>query len=192
LRDGGLLSDAGTDAAICRASERDALGPFFEDGSPTRALIAALDEPGDRLFIEGSLVDVADCARPLSGYVVDVWQADVDGAYHAANSSDFRLRGRVVTGADGRFAFETIKPGFYETAGGPRPAHLHVRVYTADGVDRLVTQLYFAGDEFLGLADGCQPPTCFSGDPDRILDLAPTRVSGRDGLLGRVRLVVPA
>ena len=157
-----------------------------------RMVIAAPDEAGERLLVEGSLLDAADCARPLAGYLIDVWQADVDGNYHAAGASGHRLRGRIATGADGRFALETIKPGFYETGAWPRPAHLLLRVYAPDGGDRLVTQIYFAGDAFLGAADSCGPPTCFSNDPDRIMTLEPARVGGRDGLRGALRLVVAA
>lgn len=186
--DGG--SDSGSDAGACAATGEDALGPFYEDGSPSRMVIAASGEPGERLLVRGALVDVRDCVTPLSGYLVDIWQADADGNYHAAGTTDHRLRGRVVTGADGGFAFETIVPGSYETSAGPRPAHLHARIFAPDGADRLITQLYFEGDPHLGAADGCQPPTCFSDDPARILPLRPGRVGERDGLLTEVRLVV--
>jgi len=190
--DAGLALDAGApDAGACEPTQADALGPFYEGGAPERMVIAAADEPGDRLLVQGALVDAADCVRPLAGYTVDIWQADVDGRYYDAGL-EYRLRGRMITAADGTFAVETIKPGFYETAAGPRPAHLHARVWTPDGADRLVTQLYFEGDEFLGAADGCQPPTCFSGDPARVLRLEPARIGGVEGLRGRVRLVVGA
>lgn len=188
--DGAAIDGAAIDggAETCAPTHHDALGPFFEGGAPSRAELAPLDEPGDRLFVQGRLVD-ARC-RPLSGFVLDVWQADVEGNYPSAADSGFRLRGRVTTDADGTFALESIVPGYYETGAGPRPAHLHVRVWTADGVDRLVTQLYFAGDPFLGDADSCGPPTCFSGDADRVLTLEPARVNGRDGVLARPRLVL--
>lgn len=185
------LDGGGPDAGACEPTQADALGPFFESGAPNRMVIAAADEPGDRLLVEGSLVDSVDCVRPLSGYTIDIWQADVNGVYYGTGAG-YRLRGRMTTAADGTFAVETIKPGFYETSSGPRPAHLHARVWTPGGAERLVTQLYFEGDAFLGPADGCQPPTCFSGDPARVLRLEPARVRGVDGLRGAIRLAVPA
>jgi protocatechuate 3,4-dioxygenase beta subunit len=181
----------GTDAGVCEATEEDALGPFYESGAPMRMMIAGPEEPGDRLLVEGSLADLANCSIALAGYTIDLWQADAAGNYYAAGSSDYRLRGRIVTGSDGRFAFETIKPGYYETTTGPRPAHFHLRVFAPGGGDRLVTQIYFEGDPFLGPNDGCQPPTCHSNDPARILALEPALVSGRAGYRTSLRLVTP-
>lgn len=189
--DGGM-PDAGWDAGVCAPTERDALGPFYESGAPMRMMIATPREAGERLLVQGTLYDVADCRRALSGYVVDVWQADAAGNYYAAGSTDYRLRGRIVTGSDGGFAFETIKPGFYNTAAGPRPAHLHLRVFDPSGNDKLVTQIYFEGDQYLGVNDGCQPPTCNSDDPARILRLDPAMVSGQMGFRSHLRLVTPS
>jgi protocatechuate 3,4-dioxygenase beta subunit len=52
-----------------------------------------------------------------------------------------------MTGADGSYRFETIKPGAYPA--GPntiRPSHIH---FDLSGThDRLVTQMYFDGDPY--------------------------------------------
>jgi protocatechuate 3,4-dioxygenase beta subunit len=186
--DAGAMVDAGPE--VCELSERDALGPFYEGGAPMRTMIALPTEPGDRLLVQGTLVDVADCRTPLGGYIVDIWQADAEGNYYMAGTTDYRLRGRIATGPDGRFSFETIKPGWYMTTAGPRPAHLHARIFTPGGMDRLVTQIYFEGDEFLGPNDGCQPPTCFSGDPLRTMRLEPAKVGGVNGFRSQLRLIV--
>jgi protocatechuate 3,4-dioxygenase beta subunit len=52
---------------------------------------------------------------------------------------------RRTTDAAGRYAFRTIKPGRYPTPDEEmRPPHIH---FTVEGrIDRLVTQLYFAGE----------------------------------------------
>lgn len=169
----------------CSPTTRDAEGPYFQGGSPKRALqIAEASEPGVRLVVEGHLVG-PDC-KALRGYSVDVWQADASGNYYDAASSSYRLRGKVVTDSLGRYRFETILPARYTDAGGTRPAHLHWKILTPQGNTLLTTQLYFAGDPWLGQADYCtRARTCNSSDPKRALSLADAVVSGQAGKKAR-------
>lgn len=167
----------------CRLTSRDATGPYYEAGSPVRTTtrIAALNEPGVRLAIEGRLLG-PDCRTLLKGYALDVWQADNDGNYYDAWASSYRLRGKVLTDSLGRYRLETILPGRYGDSAGIRPAHLHVRMLTPGGNILLTTQLYFAGDPYLGQADYCtRSRTCNSGDPARALVLRNAWVSGKAG-----------
>ena len=181
----GLDGNVADGAVRCDPTQSDAIGPFFEPGSPARAMVAAANEPGERILFAG-LVIGRDC-EPLPNRIVDLWQADLSGEYYGGVGDDFRLRGHVTTDARGAFTFETIKPGNYGTAAGPRPAHLHVQVRD-DRAVQLTTQIYFRGDPYLGAVDGCQPPTCFSGDPLRILDLVP--MDGTDLLVAESRLII--
>lgn len=162
---------------VCRATRSDVLGPFFVPGAPSRAKIAADEEPGERIVLSGR-VFTDDCATPLVGALLDIWQADKDGVYHDAGAN-FRLRGQVLTDAEGRFMVETIKPGNYTLAADVwRPAHIH---FTASmpGHRPVTTQLYFKGDPFLPPNDGCT--TCGSDDADRVIDLAGDAVTGWTG-----------
>jgi protocatechuate 3,4-dioxygenase beta subunit len=169
----------------CSPTTRDAEGPYFQAGSPQRALqIAETGEPGVRLLVEGHLVG-PDC-KALKGYSVDVWQADATGNYYDAATSSYRLRGKVVTDTLGRYRFETILPARYTDAGGTRPAHLHWKILTPQGNTLLTTQLYFAGDPWLGQADYCtRARTCNSSDVKRALALADAVVSGQAGKKAR-------
>jgi catechol 1,2-dioxygenase len=167
----------------CRATSRDATGPYFEAGSPVRTTtrIAALSEPGTRLLIEGRLFG-PDCRTLLKGYALDVWQADDDGNYYDALATSYRLRGKILTDSLGRYRLETIMPGRYGDSAGIRPAHIHVRMLTPGGNILLTTQLYFAGDPYLGQADYCtRSRTCNSADPARALVLRNAVVSGTAG-----------
>lgn len=123
---------AGPLAAACaRATPPNAEGPFFKPGSPRRTSLIEPGVEGRRFVLEG-LVTTRGC-RPVPGMVVDLWHADASGEY---DNRGWRLRGHQVTGADGRWRFETILPGHYPG----RPRHYHVKVGS------LTTQLYFPDD----------------------------------------------
>jgi protocatechuate 3,4-dioxygenase beta subunit len=185
LFEGDLAVDQ-QELRACRATTRDAEGPYFTSGSPRRALrIAELTEPGVRLVVEGRLVG-PDCRTPLAGYGVDIWQADEGGNYADAGSSGYRLRGKVVSDAYGRYRFETILPGRYGDDAGIRPAHIHAKILTPRGNALLTTQLYFEGDPYLGRADYCtRSGYCNSGDAARVLRLSNATVSGIAGKRAR-------
>lgn len=167
----------------CRVTTGDAQGPFFVAGAPTRAKLAEDDEPGDRLLLAVEVL-AEGCASAVNGALVDVWQADRDGGYHAA-SKQYRLRGQVVTPADGRFTIDTIRPGNYEQGPGLwRPAHLHF-TFSHPDYQPVTTQLYFSGDPYLPPNDSCT--SCHSNDTDRVIGL------GRDGkgrLIGTWKVVL--
>lgn len=170
--EGSSLSQTGQDdLSSCSPTTRDAKGPYHEPGAPYRPLqLAGPDEPGVRLAVEGRLVG-PDCRTPLRDYTLDLWQADALGNYHSG--AGHRLRGKIRTDADGRYKFETILPGRYGDAAGIRPAHIHVSFLSPGQNVLLTTQIYFAGDPYLGPEDYCTVQgTCNSADPHRILALA--------------------
>jgi protocatechuate 3,4-dioxygenase beta subunit len=113
-------------------------GPYYTPGSPQRTSLIDPGMPGVPLLILGRVFD-RDC-NPIAGARVDFWQADMNGVY---DNSGFTLRGHAITGEDGYYDMETIEPGLYTG----RPPHIHVKVFDADGRERLTTQLYFPGSE---------------------------------------------
>ncbi len=140
------------------------LGPYYVPDSPwiEDDRLAREEEPGERLTIRGEVRDTD--GRPLADAVLDVWQADAKGRYSSFDPSAPKgnLRGRLRTGRDGSYAFETVVPAQYTIPHqGPtgrllkeigrhpwRPAHVHV-IATHDGYRPLTTQIYFQGDEYL-------------------------------------------
>jgi catechol 1,2-dioxygenase len=161
-------------APDCRPTSSDVLGPFYLAGAPSRAQLAAQEEPGERLIISGVVKDAA--CNPIAAALLDVWQADRDGNYHDAGS-EYRLRGQLMTDAQGRYEFSTIRPGNYALSNGPRPAHIHM-IAQRPGFAPLTTQIYFRGDPHLAPADACGSG-CNSGAVDLIiaLDGSPLRGS---------------
>jgi protocatechuate 3,4-dioxygenase beta subunit len=109
---------------------------------------------GERITVAGRLVD--EDGRPIGGALVEVWQANAAGRYKhevdqhpAPLDPNFSGGGRVLTDAEGRYRFTTIKPGPYPWGNHPnawRPAHIHFSIFGRAFTQRLVTQMYFPGD----------------------------------------------
>ncbi len=114
---------------------------------------------GERITVSGRVLDTE--GRPLRDTLVEIWQANAAGRYaHRADrwpaplDPNFSGAGRCVTGEDGRYRFTTIKPGAYPWGNSEnawRPAHIHFSLLGRAFVQRLVTQMYFPGDELLAL-----------------------------------------
>lgn len=152
-------------ANVCKATERDILGPFHRPGAPFGTKLVADDEPGTRLFLSGTVYG-PDCKTPISQALVDFWQADDAGKYDLPDylneynpNQEYRLRRQLLTDKDGRYAIETVIPGRYKIpkglpnvdekfAGKTRPAHIHL-LAAAPGYSSLITQLYFEGDPYI-------------------------------------------
>lgn len=145
------------------ATPATVLGPFHIEGSPELGFGGDMsdDVDGTPLYITGTV-------RSLDGdpatAVLDVWQADADGAYEAQlpDIDEARLRAKYRTREDGTYCVRTIAPkGYSIPMDGPvgaligqteishfRPAHVHFLV-TADGHEPLITHLFEEGAEYL-------------------------------------------
>lgn len=169
----------------CVPTGADLEGPFYEEGAPQKTNIAAVDEPGEPLLIQGQVM-ASDCVKGLNDAVLDVWQANADGAYYN-EFGVYRLRATVRADNEGRFSFTTVLPGSYAEDNSYRPRHIHISV-RATGYEPLTTQLYFEGDPYLKPNDACG--SCKSGDSSHIIPLAATTLSGRAGWEGQFKIVL--
>ena len=134
------------------------LGPFY----PLKELPQTADltrVPGRPGRAEGQVLNVMGrvlnlAGEPVRNAKIEVWQANAHGRYtHPSDPNpapldpNFDGAALLVTDNEGRYRFETIKPGAYPA--GPnsmRPAHIHFQVTGKQ--DRLVTQMYFEGDPY--------------------------------------------
>jgi protocatechuate 3,4-dioxygenase beta subunit len=117
------------------------------------------DPIGERIILSGRLLDTE--GRPLPGTLIEIWQANAAGRYaHRADrwpaplDPNFSGAGRCVTDEAGRYRFTTIKPGAYPWGNADnawRPAHIHFSLLGRAFAQRLVTQMYFPGDQLLEL-----------------------------------------
>src|SRR3954467_368136 len=147
-----------------QATPATVLGPFHIEGSPELDFGADMSEglPGTPLYVTGSVRSLD--GDPIGGALLDVWQADVDGAYESQipDIDEARLRAKYYTREDGTYCLRTIAPkGYSIPMDGPvgdlmrrtdishfRPAHVHFLV-TAAGFAPLITHLFQAGAQYL-------------------------------------------
>lgn len=111
-------------------------GPYFKPRSPERRAIRDEKTAGTAFVVTGRVLSTR--GEPVAGALLDVWQADGDGAY---DLEGFGLRGHQFTEKDGTYRIETVIPGYYPG----RTRHIHVKVQPAGG-RVLTTQLFFPGD----------------------------------------------
>jgi hydroxyquinol 1,2-dioxygenase len=145
------------------ATPATVLGPFHIEGSPELGYGADMSEgvPGTPLYISGTVRDLD--GKPIAGAVLDVWQADPEGAYEAQLEVDeARLRAKYAAREDGSYCVRTVGPkGYAIPMDGPvgdlisrtaishfRPAHVHF-LLTADGYQPLITHLFQEGAQYL-------------------------------------------
>ena len=109
---------------------------------------------GERIILHGRVLDGDE--RPVRNTLVELWQANSAGRYRhevdahpAPLDPNFSGAGRCVTDDEGRYRFNTIKPGAYPWRNHPnawRAAHIHLSLFGTAFATRLVTQMYFPGD----------------------------------------------
>jgi protocatechuate 3,4-dioxygenase beta subunit len=137
-------------------------GPWDRFGGPPIPDLSVHDggaAQGQRIIVSGRVVD--EDRRPVAATVVEIWQANAAGRYrHEKDQWDAPLdphfggHGRVVTDEEGRYRFVTIRPGAYPWQNHHnawRPAHIHLSLFGPAFATRLVTQMYFPGDDLIDL-----------------------------------------
>ncbi|WP_411720008.1 protocatechuate 3,4-dioxygenase subunit beta [Mycetocola sp.] len=144
--------------------EIELVSPAFghTDVSPLESdlTIAHAAEPlGERITVSGRVIDGE--GRPVRNQLVEIWQANAAGRYvhkrdqHPAPlDPNFTGVGRAITGDNGEYSFQTIKPGPYpwrNHLNAWRPAHIHFSLFGNAFTQRLVTQMYFPSDPLFAL-----------------------------------------
>jgi protocatechuate 3,4-dioxygenase beta subunit len=90
----------------------------------SRARIAPKSAPGAPMVVVGRVLDAKQQPRP--GIVVYAYQTDSRGIYPKAATVHGALRAWAKSDAEGRYAFDTIRPGSYPDGDTPEHIHLHV------------------------------------------------------------------
>jgi protocatechuate 3,4-dioxygenase, beta subunit len=133
------------------------MGPAAVDLTTQHLGRTGAEAIGQRIIVAGRVLD--EQRRPVPDTVIEIWQANAAGRYiHSIDNWDapldpnFTGAGRVVTDAEGRYRFVTVRPGAYPWGNHRnawRPAHIHLSLLGPAFATRLVTQLYFPDDPLI-------------------------------------------
>lgn len=143
----------------CSLSPTETAGPFPTSiGDPAFAASTAYvrtditdGETGVPLTVKVIVRNTNDNCNIVSGAFVEIWHCNKYGYYSEFGPSnsggmqtadmtslDF-LRGKQLTDSTGTATFLSIYPGWYSS----RAPHIHVHIYNANGVSKLITQIAF-------------------------------------------------
>jgi hydroxyquinol 1,2-dioxygenase len=146
------------------ATSSSVLGPFHVSGAPALAYGGDMKRHygGPILLAEGVIRDTD--GKPIEGAEIDIWQTAPNGLYASQDEEQdtYSFHGLMTVGADGKYAFTTVKPVEYTVpSDGPvgdilracgrhpwRPSHLHY-IITAPGFKPLVTEIFPEDDPYL-------------------------------------------
>ena len=107
--------------------------------------IAPVDEPGEPLRIEGVVTNQE--GDPVPGIIVYAYQTDAAGKYPEASTRHGRLRGWVRTDTNGRYRFNTIRPGAYP--GRNIAQHVHMHIIEPGRATYFIADIHFSDDPML-------------------------------------------
>ena len=117
------------------------------EGAPSSVVIAGQDEPGARMVVTGrTLIG----GTPVAGVSLYVFHTDSHGKYSKTTDDNRvgeynpRLHGALRTDAQGRYRFETTRPGSYDNGA----SHVHY-IVKAPGYKPLLLVLQFEDDPFV-------------------------------------------
>ncbi len=145
-----------------------------------RTTIVSNNEPGEPLIVSGTIY-TPDGRTPIHGITLSVYQTDATGVYstRGGDNRNTRIHGSMVTNAEGRYEFRTIKPASYPNS--TNPAHIHAFVSGPGYPEYWIDEYLFEDDRFV--SEDVRHKAANQGSFSPILKL--TR--GNDGMLHGVR-----
>jgi protocatechuate 3,4-dioxygenase beta subunit len=149
---GSTLLASNTFAANLTSTPQQTEGPFYPVSLPADSDNDLVQVRGQQaqamgavLHLQGRVLDRD--GRPVIGALVEIWQCDAQGLYDHPSQPGrerrdraFQGYGRMIVGADGSYAFRTLKPVAYSG----RAPHIHFKV--ASSHTPLTSQFYIAGE----------------------------------------------
>ena len=137
---GGSAGDA---SGACAVIPSETEGPYPDrTGMIGNAAFYRQDitegKPGTPLTLALTVVKVASGCAPIADATIEVWHCDHTRGYSEYTTAGTSMRGLQKTDANGRAAFTTIYPGWYQG----RATHVHLEVFV-NGASVKTTQMAF-------------------------------------------------
>ena len=120
---------------------------------PSAIEIAGAQEPGTRIHLSGTILDLN--GKPFPHVKMFLYHTDATGYYSRPvnNPRQARLHGTLWSNALGQYSFHTIKPAHYGDVSSPPAMHIHVHLQAPGGPEHWVESFYFDGDPRLRIED---------------------------------------
>ncbi|HWS54872.1 MAG TPA: hypothetical protein VN228_12125 [Pyrinomonadaceae bacterium] len=117
------------------------------DNISSRAVLPAWGVAGAPLAVSGR-VFAPDGRTPAGGVTIYVYHTDARGLYSESDGDGReprpRIKGWVRADSEGRYEFQTTRPGSYPR--GRNPAHIHAKAYGAGYPEQWLDEYWFEDD----------------------------------------------
>ena len=131
------------------------VGPYFQIAMTAAKNIGCLAKEGakgERIRLVIRVLDGEGAG--VGDSLIELWQADANGKYNHPDDPQqktldpaFTGFGRLTSDKDGRFIFETVRPGRVPGLDGALQApHINVHVFARGVLRHVSTRIYFADD----------------------------------------------
>lgn len=117
------------------------------DGVGSTANLVLKGDTGQRLRISGTVYRF-DGKTPAANTLIYLYHTDTEGIYGRANQHHHgKYRAWLLTGSDGKYSFETIKPAPYP--GNREAAHIHMTITTLESKEDWIDSILFDDDRLI-------------------------------------------
>jgi protocatechuate 3,4-dioxygenase beta subunit len=160
------------------------------DGMPEkiswRTSLADPNEPGEKLIVSGKIFK-KDGKTPAAGIVLYIYHTDNKGKYSPASTQTKgrrhgHLRGWMITDAQGRYEFKTIRPASYPNSKNPQ--HIHPIIKESETKVYWISDFLFDDDPLLSNQERTQVPRGGSGIMRLTKNSEGVWIGSRDIILG--------
>lgn len=113
-----------------------------------KTALAAADDKGEKMVITGTVL-APDGTTPAPNTLIYLYHTDIYGHYgqKADEHKHGRYRGWMLTDANGKYEFASIRPASYPNT--TFAAHIHMTVTTKTAKEDWIDSILFEGDKFI-------------------------------------------